>query len=80
MRILNQDSDKSIQEILLLLTKSEASELRDELERLLSSNQSDNHGHINDTEYQKEITVAIYDDSNLNGFDDRSKRLIIEDK
>lgn len=80
MRILNQNTDKSLQDILLLLTKSEALELRDELERLLSSNQKDNHGHINDIEYQREITVAIYDDSNKNGFDDRTKRLIIEDK
>lgn len=80
MRILNQDTDKSTQNILLCLTKSEALELRDELERLLSSNQRDNHGHINDTEYQREITVTIYDDSNLIGFDDRTKRLIVEDE
>ncbi|MDZ7776972.1 MAG: hypothetical protein U5L09_15845 [Bacteroidales bacterium] len=43
----------------MLLTKSEASELKDELERLLTSKQIDDHGHINDADYPREITVAI---------------------
>ena len=80
MRILNQDTDEVLKDVLLLLTESEASELKDELERLLSSTQRDDHGHINDDEYQREITLTIYNDDNLDGFDERVKRLIIEDK
>lgn len=80
MRILDQDKDKKINDVLLLLTCSEASELKDELERLLASSQKDDHGHVNDIEFEREISIAIYNENNIEGFDDRIKRLLTEDK
>ena len=79
MRILNQDKDESIKNLLILLTPEEASELRDDLEQLLSQNLSQNHAHISDYDFQREITIAIYKSDNCHFFDDRTKRLISED-
>jgi len=81
MRILNQDDDKSTKNILILLTPSEAAELRDDLESLLHQNENNQHTHINDIEYSREITIAIYRDSeNIDQFDERTQRLILMDE
>lgn len=81
MRILNQDDDKSTKNILILLTPSEAAELRDDLESLLQQIENNHHTHINDMEYSREITIAIYKDSeNINQFDERTQKLILMDE
>lgn len=79
MHILDQNSDKSLINITLYLTHSEAIELRDSLNDLLE-NPLNNHAHISNESYQKEITVCIYDKNNLEGFNKRSLRLIMEDQ
>ena len=58
MRILNNDIDKAVSNITLFLTKNEAKELMDSLQDLIASDKSKHH-HINDSQFQKEITVAI---------------------
>lgn len=79
MRILDNDSDKKIDNITICLTKSEASELRDTLDSLLK-NAKGNHGHVSDYDANKEITLCIYDQKDLDAsFHDRVKKLIIED-
>jgi hypothetical protein len=81
MRILDEDKDLRLERIILYLTQSEAGELRDSLENILS-NPADNHAHVSSNDYQKEITVVIYDpaDGTLRGFNERSKKIILEDK
>ena len=79
MRILDEISDKSLENIILYLTSSEASELRDSLDQLLKK-PLNNHIHISNENFQKEITVCIYDMNNLKGFNDRSIDLIIKDE
>jgi predicted hydrolase (HD superfamily) len=64
---------------MLLLTLSEAEELRDDLDSLINK-QKMHHAHVNDSEYNHEITVAIYDEKNLTGFDERATQLILTDK
>lgn len=79
MRILNNDSDKKLDNITLCLTKAEAEELKDTLEGILAKPKS-NHGHIPDYEASKELTVCVYDTSDLDSsFHDRIKKLIKED-
>ncbi len=80
MRLFDQEKKKSIADILLLLTSEEASELRDELERLLTESKENNHGHISDSSFTKEITISIYDANKIEGFSHRIKKLIIEDQ
>lgn len=81
MRILNQDIDKSLKKILIILTPSEAAELRDDLEELLQENKKNQHIHINDMEYTHEISIAIYrNGESLNQFDERTQNLITMDE
>lgn len=81
MRILNQDDDKSIKNILILLTPREAAELKDDLETLLKQTENNQHTHINDMEYSREITIAIYRNSeSINHFDEKTRKLILIDE
>jgi hypothetical protein len=81
MRILDEDKDQKVDRVTLYLTQSEAGELRDSLESILE-NPKDNHAHVSSADYQKEITVVVYDhnDTILQGFGERSKKLILEDQ
>lgn len=79
MYILDEKTDKSIKKIILYLTYSEASELKDSLENLLRK-PLNNHEHISNEDFKKEITICIYDVNNLNGLNDRSINLIKKDK
>lgn len=80
MRILNEDSNKSMKNALLLLTVQEASELRDDLERLLSQKIFNDHSHINDSDYEHELTIALYNPDNIEEFNERTKKLISHDE
>lgn len=79
MRILDEEADRAISMVTLFLTKSEASELRDSLKALLERN-GVGHEHVDSEDFQKEITVAVYDDDDVTQFDQRSQRLIREDR
>lgn len=79
MRILDQKSDKSLTEILLCLTVEEAKEMRDSLNQLIKA--EDKHLHISDENFDKEVTLYIYKDDNLDDeLSDRVKALIENDK
>jgi hypothetical protein len=80
MRILNEDSNKSMKNALLLLTVQEASELRDDLERLISQKVFNDHSHINDSDYEHELTIALYNHDNIEEFNERTKTLISHDE
>ena len=82
MRILDDGNDNAIKSVLILLNKLEAKELIDALHDLLSCDEQQFHVHINDAEYQREITLALYDDIDIkkNTFDKRVMELIWEDK
>lgn len=80
MRILNEDSNKSMKNALLLLTLQEASELRDDLERLISQKIFNDHSHLNDSDYEHELTIALYDSGNIGEFNERTKKLILHDE
>ncbi len=75
MRILDEDNDKPIKTALVLLTPKEAREFRDALEQVLER-PDNNHVHIPDSTYEREITIAIYTPDNLKHFNERVKMLI----
>ena len=77
MRIHNIDNDKKIDQVGLYLTHSEAQELRDSLEMLLQKPEM-HHLHIPNGDYQKQITISIYDET-LKGFNERVRKLIKDD-
>jgi hypothetical protein len=80
MRILNQDTDKSVENLLILLTSEEAIEFRDMLDQLISrnKNQDQAHEHLTDSEYNREITIAIYKPNDYHLFDERTQQLILK--
>jgi hypothetical protein len=57
-----------------MLTPSEASELADKMKSLDAG--SGDHIHVNDSEYEREITLAIYTDQNLHFFAQEIQDLI----
>jgi hypothetical protein len=79
MRLLDEKSGQSLARVILYLTRDEAAELRDSLNALLGSS-GDRHEHVSSADYRKELTVCLYDEGNLHGFDERSRRLILDDK
>ena len=83
MRILSYEIDKAFDEIFVYLTPNEEKEL---VERLngLTDDHSIHHIHLDTDElngqFKKMLTIAIYTEDNLDDFDERSKKLILEDK
>ena len=71
MRILNQDDDKPIEGVLIMLTPFEAKQLSDFLSQLTPD--AGDHLHVNDETFMKEITIAIYTSENTHTF---SRRVI----
>ena len=79
MRILDEIPDNELRKIVLYLTHFEAAELRDSLDDLLKKNVKV-HAHVPSEDFEKEITVCIYDVVDLNGFNERSINLIKNDR
>ncbi len=81
MRIYNVDLDKKVNKVILYLTAEEAQEMKDSLELILNDNEKHHHEHIPDrVDFKREITVCIYKEDDLSRFDDRSKKLILNDE
>lgn len=80
MRILDQDSDKAIRRMLVLLTPTEAAELKNDLDRILQGHLALEHAHIDDQTFEHEITVAVYTNEVMSSFDERTKLLIERDE
>ncbi len=81
MRILDESSDQSLSNVILYFTLAEAGTMRNALDSLLAEPVT-NHVHVSQEDYQKEVTVCIYDADLLadDDFNERSLRLIREDK
>ncbi len=75
MRIYDSDHDCTTDNAVLYLTLSEAEELSGDLTALLLKPKG-NHAHINSSDFQQEVTVCVYDPSDLSEFDDRSVAII----
>ena len=75
VRILDEDNDRSCGSLTLFLTKQEAFNLSAAVAALLDG-PLDRHEHVDSDDFKKELTVCIYDASDLSGLNDRSRRLI----
>ena len=78
MRILNEDEDKKIDNISIFLTHREGNQLLSYLQTILKD-PSCHHIHLSSEDYQKEITLCVYDDKNIQTFDPRTRKLLTED-
>ncbi len=79
MRILDYNNNKKIDDVLILLNKSEILQLIEYLHELENANISE-HVHLNNADCTKEITICYYEENNTSGFNDRIKKLIEDDK
>ena len=79
MRILDNESDKKLDDIAIFLNMEEAIQLRGYLNQLLD-NPKLQHAHLSSADYQKEITICLYNEKDLQGFHPRAIKLIKEDK
>lgn len=81
MRIYNLESDSVLSEVSIFLTKLEAKQLISYLQDLIE-NPIGNSASLNNESYTKEITLVVYDsnDTDLKGFNERVKKIILEDK
>jgi len=77
MRIHDDESDRTLDSVTLFLTRSEAEYLQGLLPDLLAGT---HHGHVSSADFEKELTVCVYDPGVLEGFSDRAKRIILDDK
>ena len=75
MRLLHEARDTALNQVSLFLTQSEGERLRDMLNSLLAEGRGA-HEHLTDVEFERELTVAIYDEQELRTFHERARRLI----
>ena len=80
MIIVDELTNKSLNNITVLLENSEATQLIGYLEELLLCVSQEEHYHLNNDSFSKEITVALYSKKgNLDNLADKYKKLILED-
>ena len=61
MYLIDENTNRTLERITLLLNRSEAMELRDSIHTIL--NENSHHEHVSNGEYNKEITVSLYDEN-----------------
>ena len=75
MHIYDSHSDKTLEEVILYLTSEEAYELYDGLARIMKQPRG-NHVHVNNDDYQRELTVCIYRKEDIETFDEKSRQML----
>lgn len=76
MRIYDEENEKSLTSILIMLTPSEVREL---LGKLKSLDVTNDHIHVDDEHYKREITLGLYTPQNIQNFSEKVKTLIQQD-
>jgi hypothetical protein len=79
MRLIDEVNNHALKQVTLFLTIEEASSLVKQVADLLVKPKL-HHVHIEDDEFKREITVAIYTSSNMSQFDERSRKIIEKDE
>lgn len=79
MRILDDNTDRTIKQVSVYLTLDEAKSLLSQLNDLIAKPKI-HHIHVQDAGFEREVTIAIYSTSNLSNFDERSIKLIEKDE
>ena len=79
MRIYDDRTGRRLSGVTLILTESQIAQFQSFLENLLKSNEDGDHSHLSNEDYQKEITLCVYDPSKLSNFSSRVRKLIVED-
>jgi hypothetical protein len=76
MRIIDKKNNKALTSVLILLTPKEATELWNKVKSI--DPKVGDHVHINDLEFTREVTIAIYTDQNQHLFTEEIRNIIRE--
>lgn len=79
MRLLNNDSNEKIDGVTIYMTKDEVLEMIDSLTSLIK-NASAKHFHVYSADHKKEVILCLYENGDVSQFNERSRRLIVEDQ
>jgi hypothetical protein len=74
MRIIDTNGNRAVSSVLIMLTPNEASELVDKIKGINPG--LGDHVHINDIDYKREITIAIYTDENRSHFSEEVRNIL----
>jgi hypothetical protein len=80
MLIIDDEKEKSIDNIILMLKLEEAIQLTGAIDDLIENEKIGGktfHRHINNEEYTKEITISIYSNKSINEFSPLIKDMIL---
>jgi len=80
MYIIDDESNKNLDCITIVLTKSEIKQVLGYAKQLLENPSSSDHYHLSNEDYQKEITFCLYDPENISNFNPRIQKLIRNDE
>lgn len=81
MRIFDDESDKKLDRITVLLTEPEALQLESYLKEFLEKPKDKGlHFHLSSEDYNKEITICIYDPENITALHPRTQKLVLDDE
>lgn len=80
MYILDDESNKKLNCITVVLNKSEIQQMLGYAKQLLENSPSSDHYHLSSEDYQKEITFCLYDPENISDFNPRIQKLIKDDE
>ena len=79
MFILDDESNSKLNSITILLNKAEVIELLGYAKQLLETPTPSDHYHLSSDDYQKEITICMYDPDKREQFNPRIQKLVNED-
>jgi hypothetical protein len=77
MRIVDEENDKLIDSILIMLTEKEAEELSRKISSLKP--EEGDHIHVNDLKFKRQITVLIYNQKNLHFYSESIRKVIADE-
>ena len=80
MYILDDESNKKLNCITIMLTKGEIQQMLGFAKQLLENSPSSDHYHLSSEDYQKEITLSMYEPANISDFHPRIQKLIKDDE
>lgn len=80
MYIIDKESKKKVDDIVLILTKSEMKQLLGYARQLLETPPPSDHYHLSDEDYKKEITICLRELDGISKFDPEIEQLIQKDE
>ena len=79
MYILDDESNKKLDCITLILTRSEVQQLQGYVKQLLEKTPSSDHYHLSSEDYQREITICMYDPGKIELLHPQVQKIIKDD-